>query len=232
VGAHLQDVSGRIEGARQPLVGWPGCRTSASAWVGPPGWTAKPHTDGQVRSCVHVDLASGVVCCCEWSPTATVATWRSQSAGAHSPVGFRTFLRGPRSISSPSHRYLASPRRPWRRARAHVAGAERSDGARGVSPWCPPSGVAPLTGCAQVLQFVGDDAAMATPQHHLLPLTGPGVCAADLPYVRMSEGKRPEDRCAECDHPRSAHSEYTHPHRSGGSADQPCPCPEFAEPAH
>src|SRR5437868_14492117 len=49
-----------MEGARQPLVGWPGCRTSASAWVGPPRWTAKPHTDGQVRSCIHVDLASEV----------------------------------------------------------------------------------------------------------------------------------------------------------------------------
>jgi hypothetical protein len=51
-----------------------------------------------------------------------------------------------------------------------------------------------------------------------------------LPSRAMSEGKNPEDRYAECDHPRSAHSEYTQPHCSGGSVEQPCPCPEFAEP--
>jgi len=46
----------------------------------------------------------------------------------------------------------------------------------------------------------------------------------------MSEGKKPNDECAECGHARSAHSEYTTPQCTGGSALLPCPCERFAEP--
>jgi hypothetical protein len=46
----------------------------------------------------------------------------------------------------------------------------------------------------------------------------------------MAQAKNPSDRCGECDHPRSAHSEYTTPHCSGGTHDKPCVCQEFIEP--
>ena len=51
-----------------------------------------------------------------------------------------------------------------------------------------------------------------------------------LPSVPMSEGKNPETECAECGHPRSVHSEYTTPQRSGGSAVLACACERFVEP--
>ncbi len=50
----------------------------------------------------------------------------------------------------------------------------------------------------------------------------------------MSEAKSPQDACAECGHPRSAHHEYGTPHciptAEAGQPAPACNCLEFAEP--
>ena len=50
----------------------------------------------------------------------------------------------------------------------------------------------------------------------------------------MSEAKRPEDKCVECGHPRSAHHDYATPHcippAEHGQPAVACSCLEFAEP--
>jgi hypothetical protein len=45
----------------------------------------------------------------------------------------------------------------------------------------------------------------------------------------MSKAKSPEDKCAECSHPRSAHNAFTSPQCTGGSAVLPCVCEGFIE---
>ena len=74
------------------------------------------------------------------------------------------------------------------------------------------------------------------PRPHVL-MAGPGGLSGahrQVYYRAMSQAKSPEDKCAECGHPRNVHHDYGTPHcipiAEPGQPAVACNCLEFAEP--